>query len=85
MLINPFQTLEKQLQQINSWGIRYADVTDNTDGACLGAEYGFTSVASLDSNPFDIKRLFESYEITITSICAQANLLDPTAPWRYGS
>lgn len=84
-LINPFQTLDKQLQQINAWGIQYADVTDNTDGACLGAEYGFTSVASLDANPFDIKRLFESHGITITSVCAHANLLDPTAPWRYGS
>lgn len=84
-LINPFQTLDKQLDQIRAWGFRYADITDNTDGACLGAEFGFTAVASLDANPFDIKRLFEERGITITSVCAHANLLDPAAPWRYGT
>ncbi len=84
-LINPFQTLEKQLDQIQSWGFAFADVTDNTDGACLGAEFGFTAVASLDANPFDIQRLFASRGITITSVCAHANLLDPAAPWRYGT
>lgn len=84
-LINPFQTLDKQLDQIKSWGIQYADITDNTDGACLGAEFGFTSVASLDANPFDIKRMFDERGITITSVCAHANLLDATAPWRYGT
>lgn len=45
-LVNPFCTLPKQLEQIQSWGIGYADLTDSTDGGCLGAEYGFTSVAS---------------------------------------
>ena len=84
-LINPFQTLDCQLDQIQEWGFKYADVTDNTDGACLGAEFGFTAVASLDANPFDVKRLFEKRGITITSICAHANLLDPSAPWRYGT
>src|SRR4028119_288815 len=84
-LINPFQTLDKQLAQIKSWGIKYADITDNTDGACLGAEFGFTSVASLDANPFDLKRMFEAAGLTISSVCAHANLLDPTAPWRYGT
>ena len=84
-LINPFQTLDKQLDQIQSWGFKFADVTDNSDGACLGSEFGFTAVASLDANPFDIKRLFESRGITISSICAHANLLDPAAPWRYGT
>src|SRR4028119_1460414 len=84
-LINPFQTLEKQLSVIQSWGFQYADITDNTDGACLGAEFGFTAVASLDANPFDLKRMFESKGIIITSVCAHANLLDPAAPWRYGT
>ncbi|MDH7463178.1 sugar phosphate isomerase/epimerase [Chitinophagaceae bacterium 26-R-25] len=84
-LINPFQTLSKQLEQIKSWGFKYADVTDNTDGACLGAEFGFTAVASLDANPFDIKRMFNANGLEISSICAHANLLDPAAPWRYGT
>jgi len=84
-LINPFTTLEKQLDQIKDWGFSYADLTDSTDGACLGNEYGFTAVASLDANPFDLKRMFESRGLTMTSVCAHANLLDPSAPWRYGT
>lgn len=84
-MVNPFSTLPKQLEQIKEWGFAYADLTDSTDGACLGAEYGFTAVASLDANPFDLKRLFDGYGITMTSVCAHANLLDPAAPFRYGT
>ena len=29
-LVNPFCTLPKQLEQIQSWGFRYADITDST-------------------------------------------------------
>ncbi|MGX1930946.1 sugar phosphate isomerase/epimerase family protein [Flagellimonas sp. 2504JD4-2] len=84
-LINPFQTLDKQVDQIKEWGFKFADITDNADGACLGSHFGFNAVASLDANAFDLKRLFELKGLTITSICAHANLLDPTAPWRYGT
>ena len=84
-LINPFSTLDKQLDQIRDWGFRHADLTDNTDGACLGNEYGFTAVASLDANAFDLKRMFADRGLTMTSVCAHANLLDPAAPWRYGT
>lgn len=84
-LVSPFTTLDRQLTQIASMGFRHADITDNSDGACLGAEFGFTALASLDANPHDLKRLFDSHGITITSFCAHANLLDPTAPWRYGT
>lgn len=84
-LVSPFSNLETQLAQIAANGFTTADVTDNCDGACLGAEFGFTALASLDANPFDIKNLFEKYGITITSFCAHSNLLDPVAPWRYGT
>lgn len=84
-LINPFQTLDKQVDQIKEWGFKYADITDNSDGANLGSHFDFAAVASLDANAFDIKRLFESRGITIASIDAHATLLDPTAPWRYGT
>ena len=84
-LINPFTTLDKQLDQIKEWGFEYADLTDSSDGACLGNEYGFTSIASLDANPFELNRMFESRGLTMTSVCAHANLLDPSAPWRYGT
>ena len=84
-LINPFSPLENQLDQIKKWGFSCGDLTDNSDGACLGVEYGFTALASLDANPFDIKRMFEQKGLGLSSICAHANLLDPTAPSRYGT
>lgn len=84
-LVDPFSLLDHQLDRIAGMGFKHADVTDNTDGACLGAEFGFTAVASLDANPFDLKRAFESRGLTITAYCAHASLLDPTAPWRYGT
>jgi len=84
-LINPFSPLEAQLDQIKQWGFTCGDLTDNSDGACLGVEYGFTAVASLDANPFDIQRMFESRGLALSSVCAHANLLDPTSPSRYGT
>ena len=84
-LVTPFSSLDQQLALIAGLGFKHADVTDNSDGACLGAEFGFTAMASLDANPHDLKRLFSKHGITITSFCAHANLLDPAAPWRYGS
>jgi inosose dehydratase len=84
-LVDPFSTLSHQLDRIQSWGFKYADVTDNTDGGSLGAEFGFAAVASLDANPFDLKRLFESRGITITCYCAHSSLLDASSPWRYGT
>lgn len=84
-LNTPFSVLDTQLAELARLGFHHADVTDNTDGACLGAEFGFTAVASLDANPHDLKRLFDRHGIRITSYCAHANLLDPAAPWRYGS
>ena len=84
-LIDPFSVLEHQLDRIRDWGFKYADITDSTDGGSMGVEYGFAAVASLDANPFDLKRMFESRGLTITSYCAHANLLDPTAPWHFGT
>lgn len=90
-LIDPFSSLDHQLGRIKDWGFKYADVTENSDGAILGGEEGclgenaFSAVASLDANPFDLKRLFEKHGLTISSYCAHATLLDPSAPWRYGT
>lgn len=84
-LINPFSTLEDQLRQIKKWGFSCGDLTDSSDGACLGAEYGFTALASLDANPFELKRLFQRNGLEMSSVCAHANLLDPTSPSRYGT
>ena len=81
----PFRPLEVQLEQIARWGFTHADVTDNSDGACLGVDFGFTALTSLDANPHDISRLFAKHGLQISAWCAHANLLDPSAPWRYGT
>ena len=84
-LVDPFSTLDHQLARIRDLGFRHADVTDNADGGCLGVEFGFTALASLDANPHDLRRAFDAHGLQITSYCAHANLLDPSAPWRYGT
>ncbi len=84
-LIDPFQTLEHQLERIAELGFKYADVTDNHPGGLLGREFGFSATVSLDDNPRDVLHLFEKHGLTITSVCAHANLLDPSAPSRYGT
>ena len=84
-LVAPFITLDKQLEIIKSWGFSYADITDSSDGACLGVGFGFTSVASLDDNPYNLKRMFDNAGLSISTVCAHSLLLDPSAPWRYGT
>lgn len=84
-LVDPFRNLDHQLDRIRDLGFKYGDVTDTSDGAVLGNHFGFSAVTSLDANPFDIKRQFESRGLTITSYCAHSDLLDPSAPWRYGT
>lgn len=84
-LVDPFSTLDHQLDRVRDWGFRFADVTDTGDGAVLGNHFGFSAVASLDANPFDTLRRFSDRGLTITSFCAHSDLLDPTAPWRYGT
>jgi inosose dehydratase len=84
-LVDPFSTLDHQLDRIRDWGFTTADVTDTSDGAVLGNHFGFSAVASLDANPFDMERLFAERGLRITSYCAHASLLDAAAPWRYGT
>jgi inosose dehydratase len=84
-LVDPFETLDHQLQRIADMGFEYADVTDNHPGGLLGREFGFAATVSLDDNPADVRRQFEAHGLTITSVCAHANLLDASAPGRYAT
>lgn len=84
-LVDPFQTLDHQLSRIAGMGFRYADVTDNHPGGLLGREFGFSASVSLDDNPGDVKRMFAKHGLTITSVCAHANLLDPSSPATYAT
>jgi len=84
-LVEPFQSMARQFQAIAELGIKYADVTDNHNGGMLGVEYGFTASISLDAHPARIREMAEAAGITLTSVCAHANLLDPPAPETYGT
>ncbi len=84
-LIDPFSTLEHQLERIAGMGFKYADVTDSHPGSSLGRDYGFAATASLDGNPMDLKRMFDKYGLTATTVCAHATLLDPVSPSRFGT
>ncbi len=84
-LVDPFTTFEHQIQRVKELGFKCADVTDSHNGGSLGVAGHFSSSVSLDSNPFDIKRMFDKYGIEIATVCAHASLLDPVHPARYGT
>lgn len=84
-LIEPFAPMRRQFELIRQMGFDYADLTDNHDGATLGTEYGFAASVSLDSHPGTIRALAAEFRLALTSVCAHANLLDPTAPDVYGT
>lgn len=84
-LIDPFSTLDHQLERIAGMGFKYADVTDSHPGSSLGRDYGFAATASLDGNPLDLKRMFDKHGLTATTVCAHATLLDPVSPSRFGT
>jgi inosose dehydratase len=84
-LVEPFRDLRRQFQAIRELGIDYADLTDNHDGALLGNEFGFTAAASLDAPPDYLREMVVSAGLTLTAVCAHANLLDPTGPHVYGT
>ena len=77
--------MRRQFELIRELGFDYADLTDNHDGATLGTEYGFSASFSLDSHPATILDMVNEFHLTLTSVCAHANLLDPTSPDRYGT
>ena len=84
-LVEPFSGMSRQFQAIREMGIEYADLTDNHNGGMLGVEYGFAASVSLDSHPAKIRDMIQAAGITLTSICAHANLLDPPSPDVYGT
>lgn len=83
-IIDPFQPVEHQLDRIAELGFKHADVTDNHPGALLGKDI-FTPTVSLDENPLDVKRKYEDRGLTITSVAAHGNLLDPSCLSKYGT
>ena len=84
-LIEPFTPMERQFEAIAEMGIKYADLTDSHDGASLSAEYGFGAAISLDGHPGRIRDMAAAAGLTLTTVCAHANLLDAASPEVYGT
>ncbi len=84
-LMEPFTPMRRQFEVIRELGFDFADLTDNHDGATLGTEFGFAASFSLDSHADDILNMVADFNLTLTSVCAHANLLDPASPARYGT
>lgn len=84
-LVEPFSPMERQFAAIAEMGIEYADITDSHDGAALGVEFGFAASVSLDSHPAKIRQMAQKHNIRLSTVCAHANLLDPTSPDVYGT
>jgi inosose dehydratase len=85
LLIEPFASVEVQLQRAREMGFTHADITDTNAGGSMLGTAGFSPTVSLDENPFEVKRLFEKYGITPTTVCAHAGLLEPSNPGTYGT
>lgn len=83
--VEPFAPMARQLKAIREMGFKYADVTDNHDGAALGEEFGFAPTISLDAHPASIRTMAKEAGITLSAFCCHANLLDPTSPATYGT
>lgn len=84
-LVQPFTNLDAQFAAIREMGFDYADLTDSHDGAILGNEFGFTAAASLDAHPERVRTMVSRHNLTLTAVCAHANLLDPSSPDSYGT
>jgi len=82
-LIEPFLPMDRQFEAVREMGFDYADLTDNHSGGLLGADYGFSESISLDSHAEDVREMVERHDLSLTSVCAHANLLDPSSPARY--
>ena len=85
LLIEPFASVEKQLQRAKEMGFDHADITDTNAGGSMLGTAGFSPTVSLDDNPFEVKRLFDKYGITPATVCAHAGLLEPSNPGTYGN
>lgn len=85
LLIEPFASVEKQLQRAQEMGFDCADITDTNAGGSMLGTAGFSPTVSLDENPFEVKRLFEKYGISPSTVCAHAGLLEPSSPGTYGT
>ena len=83
LALEPYTSVEHNLKLAKEAGFTCADITDTHSGGSMFASAGLSASVSLDSNPFDIKRLFDKYWMEIMTISAHAALLEASHPAEY--
>ena len=83
LALEPYTSVEHNLKLAKEAGFTCADITDTHSGGSMFASAGLSASVSLDSNPFDIKRLFDKYGMEIMTISAHAALLEASHPAEY--
>ena len=83
LALEPYTSVEHNLKLAKEAGFSCADITDTHSGGSMFASAGLSASVSLDSNPFDIKRLFEKYDMEIMTISAHASLLEASHPAEF--
>ena len=79
-LIEPFSPMRRQFELIRKMGFDYADLTDNHNGAALGAEYGLAASLSLDSHQDDMLGRTNEFGLPLTTCCANAKPFESFSP-----
>jgi inosose dehydratase len=85
LLIEPFASIERQLERAKAMGFTHADITDTNSGGSLLGSAGFSPTISLDENPFEVRRLFNKHGVMPSTVCAHAMLLEPSNPGLFGT
>jgi len=83
LALEPYTSVEHNLKLAKEAGFSCADITDTHSGGSMFASAGLSASVSLDSNPFEVKRLFEKYDMEIMTISAHASLLEASNPGEY--
>ena len=83
LALEPYTSVEHNLKLAKEAGFTCADITDTHSGGSMFASAGLSASVSLDSNPFDLKRLFDKYGMEIMTISAHAALLEASHPAEY--
>ncbi len=85
LALEPYTTLERNLQLASEAGFSCADITDTNAGGSMFGSAGLSATVSLDDNPFEIKRKFEKFNMSISTVCAHGALLEPSSPAKFAT
>ena len=83
LALEPYSSMERQLQLASEAGFTHADITDVHEGGSMFGSAGLAATVSVDGDPFETKRLFAKYKITPSTVCVHGALLEPSNPGTF--